>query len=51
MNCPKCRFENPETAKFCGKCRTKLLRICSQCRAESSPENDFCNECGHDLRM
>ena len=23
MNCPKRRFENPETAEFCGKCRTK----------------------------
>jgi len=50
MKCPKCQFENPDSAKFCGKCRGRLLRMCSQCGMENSPENDFCNECGHDLR-
>jgi len=24
MKCLKCRFDNPEGMKFCGKCRTKL---------------------------
>ena len=50
MRCPKCRFENREGAKFCGKCRAKLLRVCSQCGNENTPENDFCDECGHELK-
>jgi class 3 adenylate cyclase/tetratricopeptide (TPR) repeat protein len=50
MKCLKCQFENREGAKFCGKCRAKLLRLCPQCSSENSPENDFCDECGHDLR-
>jgi class 3 adenylate cyclase/tetratricopeptide (TPR) repeat protein len=50
MKCPKCQSENPENAKFCGKCRAKLLRVCAQCGTENSPANIFCNECGHDLQ-
>ena len=50
MKCPDCQFENPEDAKFCGKCRAKLLKICPRCGTENSPENIFCNECGHDLK-
>ncbi len=50
MKCPKCQFENPENAKFCGKCGAKLLKVCPQCGTENSPANIFCNECGHDLQ-
>jgi len=24
MKCPKCKFENPETQRFCGECGTQL---------------------------
>ena len=50
MKCPKCQFENREGAKFCGKCRAKLLLVCSQCNHENPPDNVFCDECGQDLR-
>ena len=49
MNCATCGFENREGAKFCGKCRAKLLRLCVQCKSQNSPENVFCDECGGDL--
>jgi class 3 adenylate cyclase/tetratricopeptide (TPR) repeat protein len=48
MKCSKCQFDNREGAKFCGKCRDKLLWLCPQCGNENSPENAFCDECGHD---
>jgi len=50
MKCPKCRIDNREGARFCGKCRTKLSLICSQCDSESPPENAFCDQCGFDLK-
>jgi len=50
MKCPKCEFENREGAKFCGKCRAKLMRLCPHCNSENAPENDFCDQCGHDLK-
>jgi class 3 adenylate cyclase/tetratricopeptide (TPR) repeat protein len=50
MKCPKCGFDNRDGAKFCGKCRAKFSLICSQCDFENSPENIYCDECGHDLR-
>jgi class 3 adenylate cyclase/tetratricopeptide (TPR) repeat protein len=50
MKCPECQFVNREEAKFCGKCRAKLLRLCPQCSNENAQENDFCDECGYDLK-
>jgi len=51
MKCPKCQFENPEEAKFCGKCGEKLFLVCPQCGSENTPGNNFCNECGHNLTL
>ncbi|MBL7205449.1 MAG: tetratricopeptide repeat protein [Desulfobacteraceae bacterium] len=51
MKCPKCQFDNREGAKFCGKCRAKLLWVCSQCNSENPPENNFCDKCGHDFTL
>ena len=51
MKCPECQSENPEKAKFCGKCGEKLLLICPQCGSENTPGNNFCNECGHNLTL
>ena len=50
MRCPRCKFDNREGAKFCGKCREKLLWLCPQCGNENSPENTFCDECGQDRK-
>jgi len=49
MKCPSCQFENPDDAKFCGKCAAKLSLACTQCSSENIPGNVFCNECGHSL--
>jgi len=51
MKCPKCQCENPEEAKFCGKCGAKFFLICPQCSSENTPGNNFCNECGHDFTI
>lgn len=51
MKCSKCQSENPEEAKFCGKCGEKLFLICPQCGSENTPGNNFCNECGHNLTI
>ena len=50
MKCPKCQAENPDEAKFCGKCATKLEVACPQCGKSNSPDNSFCIECAHDLK-
>jgi adenylate cyclase len=47
--CPSCQHENRPSAKFCGKCRTKLQRVCPDCGAEAVPGNAFCDECGAEL--
>lgn len=49
MKCPKCQAENPEGAKFCEECGTRLVRKCPDCGADVSPTAKFCLECGHDL--
>ncbi len=51
MECPKCEFENPETAKFCVECGGKLEIICPKCRSSNSSNFKFCAECGHNLRL
>ncbi|UCF84134.1 MAG: AAA family ATPase, partial [Desulfobacteraceae bacterium] len=51
MKCPKCQSENPQEAKFCGKCGAKLSLVCTKCGYENIPGNIFCNECGHNLTL
>jgi class 3 adenylate cyclase/tetratricopeptide (TPR) repeat protein len=50
MECPECRFRNPEESKFCGGCGQKFNLTCPECEANNSAENKFCNECGSDLK-
>lgn len=50
MECPSCRFENPEGMKFCGECGAKLELICSKCGTSHPPHFNFCGECGRELR-
>ena len=49
MKCSKCGFENREGAKFCAKCRWKLMQICPACSSENPPESIFCDQCGGDF--
>ncbi|EFK10390.1 adenylate and Guanylate cyclase catalytic domain protein [delta proteobacterium NaphS2] len=50
MKCPKCQFENPEGAKFCNECGTKMEFACPACGKVNPSGSKFCNECGHPLK-
>ena len=50
MDCPGCGFDNKPNKKFCTKCGAKLLVKCLKCGSEAEQADDFCGECGHDLR-
>src|SRR5215216_5690765 len=47
MQCPQCQHENPDRAKFCLECGTRLALTCTQCGTELPPNAKFCLECGH----
>ncbi len=52
MECPKCRFENPDGSKFCVSCGS-LLQVniaCAKCGTENLKDYNFCSKCGHDLK-
>ena len=51
MKCPKCQFENPESAKFCSECGNKLETTCSACGKMNPLSSKFCNECGHEITI
>jgi double zinc ribbon protein len=50
MQCPKCRFDNPEDSKFCNECGGRLELACPNCRKVNPPGSKFCNGCGGSLR-
>src|SRR5438067_11613077 len=49
MNCPRCRHENPQGARFCEECASPLARICSQCGTPVSGTAKFCHACAHPI--
>jgi len=49
MKCPKCQFENPEGAKFCNECGSRLEVACPECGKMNPPGSKVCGECGHNL--
>ena len=51
MKCPKCQFENPDSAKFCNECGNKLEIACSECEKVNPLGSKFCNACGHSLTV
>ncbi|MBN2550064.1 MAG: tetratricopeptide repeat protein [Anaerolineales bacterium] len=46
MECPQCHAQNPDQAKFCLECGSKLILACPQCGAALPPQAKFCFECG-----
>jgi class 3 adenylate cyclase len=46
MECPKCQFENRESAKFCNECGHKFEIACPECNAHNRVDSKFCDECG-----
>ena len=50
MQCPKCRFENPQGSTFCGSCGHKFDLTCPECGTNNPTENKFSNECGCNLK-
>ncbi len=49
MQCPQCQFENPDGAKFCNECGSRIEVCCPQCQTKNSPGSKFCSECGKNL--
>ncbi|MBN2283978.1 MAG: AAA family ATPase [Deltaproteobacteria bacterium] len=49
MECPRCRFQNREGAKFCKECGCKFQITCPACNTVNPFDSKFCDECGHDL--
>jgi class 3 adenylate cyclase/predicted ATPase len=49
MNCPRCRAENREGARFCRECGVLFAAICSGCGATVETESKFCDNCGTPL--
>ena len=46
MTCPACGFENPDEARFCGRCGGELGGACPACGAPVGPGLEFCRSCG-----
>ena len=51
MKCPKCGFDNRETAKFCKDCGEKLEFTCPRCGEVSNIGSKFCDNCGQKLEQ
>src|SRR5919109_1391747 len=49
MQCPQCRHENSQTAKFCEECGQRLSMVCPACGFAAAPSAKFCPECGQQL--
>lgn len=50
MKCKKCGAENPEGAKFCSSCGSKLeANVCPKCGTSNPDDARFCSLCGASL--
>jgi membrane protease subunit (stomatin/prohibitin family) len=53
--CPKCGFQNPQTAKFCNNCGAPMqvaagTITCPKCQASNPAGTKFCSNCGNPLQ-
>jgi class 3 adenylate cyclase/predicted ATPase len=46
MECPNCRVDVPERAKFCSQCGSALALNCPSCGNSEAPGSNFCTKCG-----
>jgi hypothetical protein len=46
VQCPSCKSENPDRAKFCMDCGQRFGRTCVECGSELPDAARFCVECG-----
>ena len=46
VECPSCRRENADSARFCVSCGTALVRACAECGADVPAGATFCPSCG-----
>ncbi|MBG1267028.1 serine/threonine phosphatase [Nostoc sp. WHI] len=45
--CPQCKFENPNTNKFCQNCGTSLThKVCPECSTDVAVNVQHCHNCG-----
>ena len=51
MWCSNCAIEVAEPRKFCGQCRSELVRRCPACDAANPASSRFCGDCGTNLRV
>src|SRR4030095_15808044 len=49
MECPRCRAENREGARFCRECGALFGVVCSSCGAKVQAGSKFCDSCGTPL--
>ncbi len=54
--CPKCGFQNPQTAKFCNSCGAPMqvavagTITCPKCQTSNPAGTKFCGNCGNPLQ-
>lgn len=47
MHCHACKSNNPDDAKFCIHCGTRIAQLqCQSCGASLTPNQNFCGQCG-----
>src|SRR3954453_14599720 len=46
MECPNCRADVSELAKFCSQCGSALGLTCPPCGSRAAPGSKFCSNCG-----
>ena len=49
IDCPSCKSENPDGAKFCVSCGSALQATCTECGSLLPAQARFCPECGYQL--
>ncbi|MBI2468196.1 MAG: AAA family ATPase [Candidatus Rokubacteria bacterium] len=49
MQCPRCRAQNEEGARFCEDCGARLELVCPSCGAPATAGKKFCRSCGASL--
>jgi class 3 adenylate cyclase/predicted ATPase len=49
MECPNCRADVLDRAKFCSQCGTALALCCTTCGSSEAPGSNFCTKCGATL--